>query len=83
MNNGFKESLIEKYPIPITLEETYKIIEQMQKCVLKYLEMVKAAFFCNIPYENLKIPALITNYHFINEFYIKNNKTIHITLNDD
>ena len=84
MDNGFKESLIEKYPNPITIKETNKIIEQMQKCVCKIFGSGKGSgFFCNIPFENSKIPAFITNYHLINEFYIKNNKAIHITLNDD
>ena len=86
MEEGNKELLLEKYPIPITIEETYKIIEQMEKYICKIYKNKGGkgtGFFANIPFENIKIPVLITNHHIINKEYINKNKTINITINDD
>ena len=40
-------------------------------------------FFCCTNYENKNIPCLITNYQVIDDEYIKENKKIEISLNDN
>ena len=39
-------------------------------------------FFCRIPYEGKSIPVLMTNYHLINDDFLKNNKKIKISINN-
>ena len=86
MYEGNKEILLENYPIPITLEENYLIIEQMKNSICKIYKNKGgkgSGFFCFIPFGNSKIPVLITNYHVIDNDYFKNNAIINLTLNDD
>ena len=81
-----QEQLLKDYPEPIDIKGTYKILEQMENsvCLIYKVKGGKASgFFCNIFYENYKIPVLITNYHVINENYIKENKMITLTTNDE
>ena len=40
-------------------------------------------FFCYIKYNNKDKPVMMTNYHVIDEKYIKENDEINIALNDD
>ena len=40
-------------------------------------------FFCRINYENKDIPCLITSYQVLDDEYIKENKKIEISLNDN
>jgi V8-like Glu-specific endopeptidase len=42
-----------------------------------------SGFFCNIKHNNTLIPVLITSNHIIDENYIKENKRIEISLNND
>ena len=86
MEDSTKEKNIINYPIPVSEESTIQILKQMQKSICKiYIKGggYGTGFFCNIPNNNNNIPVLITNYHIINENYIKNNKKIIITLNND
>jgi len=86
MEDSTKEKNIINYPIPVSEESTIQILKQMQKSICKiYIKGggYGTGFFCNIPNNNNNIPVLITNYHVINENYIKNNKKIIITLNND
>ena len=81
-----KELINEKYPEPVTIEGTKKILEQMEKCICKIYKNdgnKGTGFFCNINYENKDTPVMITNYHVIDDEYIKENETIEISLNDD
>ena len=50
------ESLLEKYPIPITIEGTYTIIDQMKKYICKIYNKrcIGTGFFAYIPYEDKK-----------------------------
>ena len=80
------EKFIELYPNPVTISGTTTILEQMKKSICKIYKAKGTGFFCIIPNnkninDNLKL--LITNYHIIDDNYIKNNKLIKITLNDD
>ena len=81
-----QEMFIEKYPKLISIEETKKIINQMENCICKIFidngEKKGTGFFCNIHYEK-DIPVMMTNYHVIDDKYIKENNKIDITLNDN
>ena len=82
-----KEKLLEYYPKPISIEENEKILEQMKSngtCKI-YGQNKGNGFFTKIPFpddENL-LPVLITNNHIIDESYLKNNKEIIISQDDD
>jgi len=79
------EKLIIKQPLPVSLEGTKKIIEQMEKCICKiYLNKggLGTGFFCKIPFNNSLLPVLITNNHVLNENDIDNNKIIKLTINN-
>ena len=77
-----KEQLIEEYPLPVTIEGTNIILNQLSKCICK-IENKKGngtGFFCSI---NEKLKVLITNNHIIDEQIILENSKIRVTLNDD
>ena len=79
------EKALELYPLPVTIEGTNIILEQMKKCICK-IENKNGngtGFFCYFPYKNKKLEVMITNNHIINEDIIKNNKRIEISLNDN
>ena len=80
-----KEKFLELYPVPVTIEGTNIILEQMKKCICKIENKNGNGtwFFCYIPYQNEKIEVMITNNHIINEEIIKNEKILKITLNDN
>ena len=81
-----KELINEKYPEVVTIEGTKKILEQMEKCICKIFTKdgnKGTGFFCKINDENKDIPVMMTNYHVINDKYIKENDKIKITINDD
>ena len=77
-----KEKIIDNYPLPITIEGTKIILNQLINCICKIENRNGSGtgFFCSI---NEKVKALITNNHVINENIINENKTIRVTLNDD
>lgn len=69
---------------PIVSVKTHeKILEQMKKCICKIYKGNGTGFFCEIPYKNnKKLKVLITNFHVIDEEYIKDNKVIKYSLGD-
>jgi len=80
-----KEKALELYPLPVTIEGTNIILEQMKKCICK-IENKNGngtGFFCYIPYQNEKIEVMITNNHVINEEIIKDKNIITVKVNDD
>ena len=84
MENMQKEQYISTSPEPLSIEETKKILEQMQSCVCKIYNGEKrtgTGFFIKIPYKSNLLSVLITAYHIINEN--DKNKNITIALNDD
>ena len=86
--NTIKEKYIEDYPNPITLESTEIILNQMKNCVCKiYMDngIKGTGFFCKIPFPDKDhlIPFLITNNHIIDESYLKKDKRIEFTINND
>ena len=83
MSDDNKEKLLNLYPIPITIECTKIILEQMENCICK-INNEKGngtGFFCYISNYNKYI--MLTNNHVIDEEIIKNNNKIIVTINDD
>ena len=81
-----KEIYNEKFPRIISAKGTKKILEQMEKCICKIYKEdgdTGTGFFSNIKYENKDIPVMMTNYHVIDDKYIKEKDGIKITINDD
>ena len=59
-------------------------LKRMSKCICKLSgEKIGTGFFCKIEYNNKLIPFLITNYHVINEDYLKDKKQLKFYINDD
>ena len=58
---------------PVTLKQTEKILNQMNKSVCKIETDNKSGtgFFCKLNLNKEKIPVLITNFHIIDDNYIK------------
>ncbi len=85
MSENNKEKRLKFYPIPIALEKTSVILEQMKKCICKiiYKNGFGTGFFCHISNQNYTIPVLITNNHIINETTLKEKNVLNITLNGD
>ena len=76
-----KEKLLNKYPLPVTIEDTEIILKQMKNsiCKIENENGNGTGFFCLISNKKL----LITNNHVINEEIIKQNNIIRVTLNDN
>ena len=81
-----KEKYIITSPIPVSIEGTQKILNQMKKYVCKiHNGSTGTGFFCKIPNynnENQLISVLVTNNHVLNENDIEIGKSIIISLND-
>ena len=77
----------EKFIESITKKELNEISKQMEKNICKIYTkdgFKGTGFFCFIDLDkDKKIPVLITNNHLIDNNYIKENKWINITLDDD
>ena len=85
MSDINKEKLLESYPIPVTIDSTKIILNQMENCICKINSPngKGTGFFCYIPYNNKNIPVFITNNHLIDEKIIKEKNNITVTINDD
>jgi len=76
-----EEKLLNKYTLPVTIDETELILKQMRNSICK-IENEKGkgtGFFCEISNKKL----LITNNHIINEEIIKDKNKIKVKLNDN
>ena len=87
MDDITKEKYIAKYPKPISLESTEKIIEQMRNnvCKISLLDGTKGTgFFCKIPYDknNNLLTVLMSNNHVINDDILKKKEKILISINN-
>ena len=82
MEEIIKEGYIEESPIPISLENSLKIINQMKNsiCRIYTKENTGTGYFCKINYNSKLIPFLITANHILNKEYIENNKEIAISI---
>ena len=84
MTQIIEEKNLEDYPLPVTIQETNYILDQMKNCICK-IENENGqgtGFFCNISYKNKKYEVMITNNHIINEEIIKKREKIKVSLND-
>ena len=85
MSDIKQEKLIKEQPIPVSLQNTKKILFQMENCVCKiYMNNggIGTGFLCKIPFNNNLLPVLITNNHVLNENDIDNNKIIKLMINN-
>ena len=86
MSDIIQEKIIKEQPIPVSVEGTKSILEQMENSICKiYLEDGEkgTGFFCKIPFYNNYLPVLITNNHVLEEKDIENNKIIQLTINNE
>ena len=84
MEERYEEGLIKGSIDSISIEKMYKLINQMKKCIYKIDgNKIGTGFFTKILYNNELISVMITNYHIIDDNYIKNNKQIKISINDE
>ena len=86
MSDIKQEKLIKEQPIPVSLQNTKKILFQMENCVCKiYMNNggIGTGFLCKIPFNNNLLPVLITNNHVLNENDIKDNNIIELSINNN
>ena len=68
----------------VTIKQKETISMQLQKSICKIKgKLIGTGFFCYINYENKNIPCLMTNYHILDDKYIKDNNKIEIIINDN
>ena len=82
------EIYFDKSTIPVSFENTEKILSQMKNCICKIYKNkgeTGTGFFCKIPYPNQSklLKVLITNNHVLNENDLKNDNIIKYTIKDD
>ena len=78
-----QEKMITNSPEPQTKEETRNALQQLQYSICKIFKANATGFFCYIPYENKNLKVLMTNYHAIDELFIKVNDNVKIGINDE
>ena len=86
MSDIIQEKLIEKQPIPVSIEGTKKYYFKWKIVYVKYIQKLikkELDFFCKILFNNDLLPVLITNNHVLNEKDIENNKIIQLNINDE
>ena len=68
----------------LAIKQKEIISMQLQKSICKIKgKLIGTGFFCYINYENKNIPCLMTNYHILDDKYIKDNNKIEIIINDN
>ena len=80
------EQKIVNYPEYVNIKGTEIILKQMKKSICKINAgngKSGTGFFCYIPYQYKELKVLITNYHIIDENYIKNENNINLGINDN
>jgi len=78
-----EEKKIPNTPEPPTIEEMTKALQQLKYSICKIFKANGTGFFCFIPYKNRFLRVLITNYHVINEQFIKENNKIKFGIDDE
>ena len=84
MNDRVDEGDIKGSIDTITIGQTETILKQMKKSICKITLPTKTGtgFFCKLEYKGTEIKTLITNYHVIDDKFIKSNKNVKIELNN-
>ena len=68
----------------LAIKQKKTISMQLQKSICQIKgKLTGTGFFCYINYENKNIPCLMTNYHILDDKYIKDNNKIEIIINDN
>ena len=82
-NNTILEGYTKYYIKPVSLGGMTEITNKMQYNICKIYKTggTGTGFLCNLPYNSIKIPFLITNNHILKEEDIGINKTITISFN--
>ena len=85
MEELIKEAYIEESPIPISIENSFKILNHMKNRICKIYAKgnTGTGFFCKINYNSKLLPFLITNNHILNEEDIVCDKKIKISSMND
>ena len=82
------EKIITDYPLPISIETTEIILNQLKNNICKIFMKnggKGTGFFCKIPFPDMNhfLTVLITNSHVIDETYLNKEKKITISMNND
>ena len=85
MGDRVEEAMMKNSQMPVDISHTKIILDQMMNCIckLKIDQLNGTGFFCEIPFYNGPMKVLMTNYHVLNDTFYKNNRTIHLLLNDE
>ena len=85
MSDIEEEKYINESPIPVSIKNMEKIIEQMKKCVCKIKKNNKngTGFFAIIPYKSKSKKVLITNTHVLNKDDIKLDEILKVSINNE
>ena len=68
----------------IPVEKMEKILEQMKKCICKVTANQNGTgFFCKIPYKGQLLPSLVTNYHILDDNFLRNNNQLVLLINNN
>ena len=82
MEEKIVEGLVKGAEPPKLLENTN--LKYMKDYICKVSgKIVGTGFFCKIKYEDKLIPVLMTNYHVLDDNYIKDHKQINIYINNN
>ena len=78
------EQFLNDSPEPLTIKSIETILEQMKSNIwIIYNGKQGTGFLIKIPFNNIQLPALITNNHIIDENVYINNKIVTIYLCDE
>ena len=68
----------------ITIEKSEKIVNQMKNCICKIEgKEIGTGFFCKINYNQTFFPVLLTNSKILDMEFLKLNKKVKLSTNDD
>ena len=80
-----EEATIDISPIPVSINNIEKILEQMKKCVCKIKKgkLKGSGFFAKLPYKSTFKYVLITNKHILNKDDLKEGKILKVSINNE
>jgi len=80
-----EEKKIKNYPDYVPINGIQTILKQMMNCIckIKINKTFGTGFFCQFSYENIKMNALMTNYHVLDENCYNQNDALNLFINDE
>ena len=80
-----EEGTIDTSPIPVSINNIEKILQQMKKCVckIKKEKLKGSGFFAKLPYKSTLKNVLITNKHILNKDDLKVGKILKVSINNE